>query len=149
MICRMKKRGKILAAIDERVPSLKVTRKQYKTGPSVQFYTLASPITFAIILHCAAFFMAHRFPRENHECVSWPIETHSARSATRNTRSIVTLAFRRIGGGKGGGIRWQKKKEIRYVNGHRAPLLCFACKNMETKKIWKRKKRNGEFLKLC
>lgn len=50
-------------------------------------------------------------------------------------------------GGKGGGIRWQKKKEIRYVNGHRAPLLCFACKNMETKKIWKRKKRNGEFLK--
>lgn len=73
----------------------------------------------------------------------------SARSATRNTRSIVTLAFRRIGGGKGGRIRWQKKKEIRYVNGHRAPLLCFACKNMETKKIWKRKKRNGEFLKLC
>lgn len=70
MIRRMKKRGKILAAIDERVPSLKVTRKQYKTGPSVQFYTLASPITFAIILHCAAFFMAHRFPRENHECVS-------------------------------------------------------------------------------
>lgn len=54
MICRMKKRGKILAAIDERVPSLKVTRKQYKTGPSVQFYALAPPSpspSSSIVLH--------------------------------------------------------------------------------------------------
>lgn len=147
MICRMKKRGKILAAIDERVPSLKVTRKQYRS---------IRPILYTRVPHhlrhhpplCCIFHGASISAWKSRVCFLTN-RNISARSATRNTRSIVTLAFRRIGGGKGGGIRWQKKKEIRYVNGHRAPLLCFACGNMETKKIWKRKKRNGEFLKFC
>lgn len=118
-----------------RVPSLKVTRKQYKTPIHLSIFIRSRPPPSPIVLHFSWRIDSRaKIPRErvHHECVSWPIETFLL--VQSHERSIVTLAISKNRGRKGG-IRWQKKKEIRYVNGHCTPLKPrFLCLDA---KIWK------------
>lgn len=137
MICRQKKRGKIpiLATIDELV-FLRLKWRGNNTKPRSICRFLYARVPPPLPPLCCIFHGASIPARKSrvNECITsvFPDQSKHFCSFSRTRDRSLRLLFRRIGKG---GIRWQKKKEIRYVNGHCTPLKPrFLCLDA---KIWK------------
>lgn len=124
-----------------RVPSLKVTRKQYKTPIHLSIFIRSRPPPSPIVLHFSWRIDSRaKIPRErvHHECVSWPIETFLL--VQSHERSIVTLAISK-NRERGNSVTKEEGNSIckRTLHTVETSFPLPRCKNMKTNKIWKRK----------